>query len=182
MRDNKLKLYQWIAAGRPPFPHELAKLKKISAKNLRKTLRQANSSEPARTYTRIMDASSDDSTLFLKLINAQRNPERKIMGCQILHQGSLFTEHEDVLRLWTSHFENLSSPMPRPEFDTHFHNFVQQDISIIKHIHNYPEPTDISIDAPMVAKAIKRLKCGKAAAFIPCALNILNIPLILLVG
>ena len=71
--------------------------------------------------------------------------------------------------------------MPRPKFDTHFHCFVQQDISVIKVINNYHKPTDISIDAPMVA-IIKQLRDLSVVSvglliFILCARNMLNMPL-----
>ena len=68
-------LHQWIAAGRTSFHYELAKLKKVSAKISEKiSVGLMLVRVHMFNYTLILDASSDDSTLFYKLINTQRNP------------------------------------------------------------------------------------------------------------
>ena len=108
-----------------------------------------------------MSAAQNNTKLFHKLINHQRKTPNT--DChELIENGILHSNIDDVLDLWTKHFTKLATPQENPEFDETTKVLVDESILLIEpKLHRYPEiPAEISRGE--VFDAIRALNLGRA--------------------
>ena len=91
----------------------------------------------------------EGSNKFWKIIKKLRNGGKTFSKGMKDESGELKTEHEEILGIWSNYFDNLLNEGSRNDLNNTIENKIEM------------EPPGISVIE--VDKAIKNLKCGKAA-------------------
>lgn len=135
---------------------------KQAKKTLRSHQRQDKASRRNKALHDIMDANTYDQKLFYKLVNEQR--ASKSGADNILVNGALLTEDEEIRDAWKVYFEQLGIPKNDPSFDQLYLEGVKKDVKMIENIlrsSSYKSTQKVSCDE--VFAAVRRLNNGKAA-------------------
>lgn len=165
VKAKKEAFWQWKIGGRPEEKeHHLVISKKLASVNLRKICRFESAKIREGARQEILDARSEDTKMFHKLINRQRG---KLKFCvNELHvDGEVYSDVGDgIMRGWFEHFKSLATPSENPDFDEHYRRLV--DIEVMEIIDMCCElkqsPTEL-VTNQQVKDAIKSLNRGKAA-------------------
>ena len=137
--------------------------RKLAKRTLRQSQRQADAEARSRIYIDIMSAAQNNTKLFHKLINHQRKTPNT--DChELIENGILHSNIDDVLDLWTKHFTQLTTPQENPEFDETTKALVDESILLIEaKLHRYPEiPAEISRGEVFDAIHVRSLNLGRA--------------------
>ena len=160
MAQSKIAMRTWNEAGRPE-DGPIHEARKLAKRTLHQSLRQADAEARSRIYIDIMSAAQNNTKLFHKLINHQRKTPNT--DChELIENGILHSNLDDVLDLWTKHFTKLATPQENPEFDETTKVLVDESILLIEaKLYRYPEiPAEISRGE--VFDAIRALNLGRA--------------------
>ena len=162
MAANKTALREWHEGGKPLYG-SLYDHKKQTKKTLRQALRQANAKNRMKIYEDItVAAATKDPKLFHKLIQKQRSSPN-ISGEELLVGDELITSRHEVLEVWTDHFKNLATPQDSPNFDTDYHNFINEDLLVMQWIALNSTSSTTPVKPSEVTNALRSLNSGKAA-------------------
>ena len=100
--------------------------------------------------------------MFFKLIRKQRNTPNNCT--ELLIDGELVTEDDDILDEWANHFERLATPNDNSGFETDFFNETEESFDIIKdYVNSMPNDSVQEITAHDVTRAIRKLNTKKAS-------------------
>lgn len=124
-------------------------------------MRQSDAEARGQIYSDLMSASGHDPKLFHKLIQHQRKtPDADTL--ELLDNGTLYTDIDNVLDIWTKHFSTLATPQQHPEFDDNIKDLVDENILLIEgKLHLQPEPADL-VTREETFNAIRSLNLGRA--------------------
>ena len=139
-----------------------AKCKETKSR-LRSSQRKEHAMQRIDEYNTIMKASSEDEVLMYKMIRRHRNTS-KTMQSDLLVDGELVTNPDEVRSVWADHFEKLATPQDDEVFNDKFRSEIDSSVAAIKVISTYlaQETTD-PFSADEVRSAVSRLKKKKAS-------------------
>ena len=103
--------------------------------------------------------------LFWRLVNARRKNSNTNPGTELIFHGETFNTASDINREWGYYFRDLYTPKQSAQFDTHFFDFVMQEVTHIKSDLQTTESLRFPlISTEEVESAVKLAHCNKAGA------------------
>ena len=162
LSEKKLAFDEWKRGGRPnDSSHPLLIAKREKRQALRRVCRNQIAAKHTEERQEILNAKSENTQLFHKLIRKQRG---NLASCvDELHVSGEVYRGGDVLSGWFDHFKTLSSATEEPSFDQDYHRLVSMDVDEIDDICRAQGPLASQVSKEEVRKAIKELNRGKAA-------------------
>ena len=163
---NKKAFWELKQNNRPDqSDNEYVVNKKTTTKRLRKLCRVESAKARGADRQQILDAKSNDTKLFHKLIDKQRG--RSNICVNELNVGdSTYSTSSGVLQGWREHFSKLATPNDTLRKDHAYKQLVKTEMLEIFDIctHMANGPTNIeTITVPEVKEAISSLNKNKAA-------------------
>ena len=159
VKNGKKADRDWKAAGCPPRPDQLFNARRQAVRDLRRAQRCLHAAIRQDNHEKISAASSDDKTLFFKLVKQQRSSNRSHTNELILDNTTYTEDLEDI---WQIHFKRLATPQNNPLFNQRYAAMVNQDVQNINFILNSYPKSCIPITHAEVEMAISKLPNGKA--------------------
>ena len=108
-----------------------------------------------------MDARSEDTALFYRLIHRQRGDPKSSM-CELAVNDEKHCGTASIREGWTEHFHNLAIPAVDSRYDEKYYNCVTEDIDVIHDICEHEADPLQPTDEEEVTSSIKQLNTGKA--------------------
>ena len=163
---KKKAFWEWKQNNRPDQSDNVFVVnKKTTTKRLRKLCRVESAKARGADRQQILDAKSNDTKLFHKLIDKQRG--RSNICVNELNVGdSTYSTSSEVLQGWREHFSKLATPNDTLRKDHAYKQLVKTEMLEIFDIctHMANSPTNIeTITVPEVKEAISSLNKNKAA-------------------
>ncbi|MEW8547953.1 MAG: reverse transcriptase family protein, partial [Candidatus Thiodiazotropha sp.] len=161
--EKKKTFYVWKSAGKPQdINNPLLIDKKRATKVLRRLCRKENANQYIKDKQEIMDAKTQSTALFHKLVNKHRG---KLGACvNELHvDGSTFKTETDILEGWRQHFGNLASASTNPLFDQKYEKLVDQELLEIIDICERSKGVYDQVTEQEIVEALSTMNKGKAA-------------------
>ena len=160
LSEKKLAFDEWKRGGRPnDHSHPLLIAKREKRQALRRVCRNQIAAKHTEERQEILNAKSENTQLFHKLIRKQRGN----LARDELHVSGIVYRGGDVLSGWFDHFKTLSSATEDPSFDQDYHHLVSMDADEIDDICRAQGPLASQVSKEEVRKAIEELNRGKAA-------------------
>ena len=162
LSEKKLAFNEWKRGGMPNDPnHPLLIAKREKRQELRRVCRNQIALKHNEERQEILNAKSENTQLFHKLIRKQRG---NLASCvDELHVSGEVYRGENVLSGWFEHFKSLASASEDPSFDEDYHHLVQMDANEIEDICRAQGQLAAQVTKKEVQTAIKELNRGKAA-------------------
>ena len=160
LKNSKRIDQQWKSTGKS-INHPLNIERKKAAKQLRSAQRRERARRTSRYYSRLLDCKDSDSKQFYAIIAKQRNHKSTKAG-NIVVDGTLITDDDELMYHWRKHFSSLALPSSNDEFDDEYKTQFKLNVeNIEKCIHE--KGLHIKITEYEVINAIQQLKNNKAA-------------------
>jgi exonuclease III len=161
LKEGRHAVKLWKAAGKPPPVHKLHQNRKLLKQQLRQAQRQESALNRMSRYQEIVDASSNDQSIFFRLIKKQRSTSSAPTEV-LLYEDISYTD--DLTNIWRLHFSKLASPLASPGFHADYAEQVRKDILAIEETSNLEKKRlAIPITTTEVQEAITKMKNNKAA-------------------
>ena len=164
VKAKKRAFWQWKVGGRSADKdHHLLISKKLASVNLRRICRFEMAKVREGSRQEILDARSENTRLFHKLVNRQRG---KLKFCvNELHvDGKVYSDAgSGILEGWFEHFKSLATPSENPDFDDNYKQLVDSEVrEIIDMCSNLNTESQELVTRQQVEEAIISLNRGKA--------------------
>lgn len=160
-RGRKLN-WEWKNAGRPNQSHPLSVARKDVSKQIRKCQRMAAARHRNNSLQAIMNARTEDSKMFHRLVAKQRTVRTSAKGIHLSNGDCEISDPDEVLEVWRDHFGGLATPGNYVSTDDSQHSLILRDqVQIIKQFNSRLDPP-APITSLEVLQAIRRLNKGKA--------------------
>ena len=132
VKAKKEAFWQWKEGGRPnEKEHHLLISKTLASANLRKICSFESAKLRVRVRQEILDARSEDTKLFHKLIKRQRD-QLKFCVNDLHIDGKIYSgAGAGIMRGWFEHFKPLATPSENPDFDENYRRLVDLEVSEI---------------------------------------------------
>ena len=157
--EKKQAFNEWKRGGKPNDPsHPLLIAKREKRQALRRVCRIQMAAKHNEERQEILNAKSENTLLFQKLIRKQRG---NLAGCvDELHVSGEVYKGDGVLSGWYEHFKTLSSSSERQSFNQDYHHLVLMDTNEIEDICHAQGQLSAQVTKEEVKKAIKELDKG----------------------
>ena len=155
IKTIKHLFFQWKKQGRDPDDPTLLRLNE-SKKSFRSYQRQLAAEHRNTMLREISEASTDDRSLFYKLVQRQRGSRTAIRNN--VDFGDCNNQHEG----WAKYYEKLATSESLPHFDEEHATAMKHKLHLVSlqnRIENDPEP--VSVD--QISEHLRALKNNKAA-------------------
>ena len=162
IKKSKECLFRWRSAGSPRIrTHPLCIDRKYAKAKLRAEIRRAMNNIREKQYTEIMNARSDNTKLFFKLIQMQR--ATKSTATELLIANGKNYTHSDIPRGFASYFTDLAIPKSNESFDQSYKDSTSLCTAIQDVICRNNNDTINPISINETRHIISSFKNGKAA-------------------
>ena len=161
LNDKKKAFWEWKEAGRPEASHPLSIRKSKTKSKFRKVQRLEAATKRQHLYSQIMASSKEDTKMFHKLIQKQRN-NHQLNTSEIYWNDSSLTTSDEIRQGFFQYFQALAKPDDDPSFDVIHKKQVELDFLIIQDITSKDENQTVTITIEDVTKAVSGLNRGKA--------------------
>lgn len=160
--ESKNAHWRWKKEGCPTIDSPLWRAKKEAGRRLRRQQRKLQAVQREKEYTNLMQASTDNQTLFFSLIRKQRKT-RPITPPEMEFNGKIVPPNE-LPQAWAQYFKDLATPKDSERFDEQHRQSIETMYNCIRHYEQRQEDyhTPLKVPTSEVRKAISTLKNGKS--------------------
>ena len=154
----------WKAAGRPrDADHQLFQNHKIARKAFMRELKRVQKEHKRNEIGDIIKAAHNDRISFWKKVKKVRNPKQHEVFAVRNEGGNVVYDINEVVQVWSNHFERISLPRQSPSFDDRHFKHVTDSIKMWYNDDDEGEFLTQNFTSDEVIDGLKALKRGKAA-------------------
>lgn len=163
VKINKACFVEWKHAGSPRNSDHPALVERKRAKSmLRSEIRRTRAETRERMYTEIMNAKTEDTRLFYRLVQKQRSTKSSNTD-MLLINGQKLVDDEAILEGFKNHFELLATPKANSNFNDNFKLSSQFNEALLDiRYREYEHERVIPLCMTEVKQLINSCKNGKA--------------------